>query len=569
MLQVLVLNKDQEHKRIITSLLSSQDSEQYQISFEENYKDNIFDNQYFDVILVNQNTTGVLGLGVVKRIAELQITTPVIFIMANNRLSVDDRAMKLGASDCIPFSELTASLLKRSIRHSVGRKNTEAKLSFLATHDQLTGCANRALFQEQVIRTIGFAKRRHSTFGVMIVDLDRFKSINDNYGHDIGDLLIQTISKRIRSAIRMTDTVGRLGGDEFSILLEDAKDTQELLNIANKIKQAITPPMNLRDHEVSITTSIGIAFFPECGIDAETLLKSADIALYKAKELGRNQNCIYSNDLDEEARLKVVLERDLRRALIKSEFEIFYQPQVDAKTNRFTGAEALLRWRHRTLGIISPDKFIPILEDTGMIIGVEQWVLKEVCKTAFHINNSSQTMGKNVKFSINISGAHFKLGDLANNVQAAVRESGVDPSCIELELTEDIMIEHVERNSQMLSELSEIGVTIALDDFGKGHSSLKYLKDFPVDILKIDKAFIDNIAKGVKERAIVSAMIDLSHKLSIKVVAEGVEHRQQAEILKTEECDFIQGFLFAKPKPFEEFSSYVSAQVQAKQRSFS
>ncbi|PCI71633.1 MAG: GGDEF domain-containing protein [Gammaproteobacteria bacterium] len=569
MVQVLVFNKDDEQKIKINRYFSSNGKGLYQLKFAESFRMEIFDNHYFDLIIVNQSGAGKVGLSFIEKINSLQIPIPVIFIMRGNSLSVDNHAMELGASDCLSMESLTQDSLQRSVRHVLIRRNTEAKLSFLATHDPLTGLSNRYLFQEHLVRSISVSKRKGTSFGLLLLDLDRFKMVNDSLGHDIGDLLLKEVALRIKSAVRAVDLVARFGGDEFTVLLDDINDIDELSKIAGKIQKALLPVMNLQGQEVFVTTSIGISHFPECGIVPLTLIKSADIAMYKAKELGRNTYHVYSNDLSEESRLKLVLERDLRRALIKGEFELFYQPQIDVKTNRIAGAEALLRWRHQTLGIIAPDKFIPLLEEMGMMIGVEQWVLRQVCNIAKMVNspdfdrrNSDRTTIDNdsadeIKFSINISGSHFKLGDLAKNVEYAIRDSGVKASCIEIELTEDIMIEHVERNNEVLNSLSKMGVSIALDDFGKGYSSLTYLKDFPADILKIDKAFIDNLAVESRDSAIVSSMIELSHKLSIKVVAEGVEQPEQAEILRKQGCDYIQGYLFAKPMAVDQFLDFL------------
>ncbi|MFT6734505.1 MAG: diguanylate cyclase (GGDEF)-like protein [Polaribacter sp.] len=564
MVQLLVFNQDEKQKIKIKQFLYGDRSELYQVKFAEKLNMKIFDHHYYDLILVNQSGAGNVGLAYIAKIKSLQTPIPIIFITRGNSLSVDKHAMELGASDCLPIDSLTKDSLERSIRHVLFRKNREAKLSFLATHDPLTGLSNRYLFQEHLVRSIDVSKRRHTAFGLMLLDLDRFKMVNDSLGHDIGDLLLKEVALRIKSAVRAVDLVARFGGDEFTILIDDINDKEELSIVAEKVQQSLLPVMNLHDQEVFVTTSIGISYFPECGIEPLTLIKSADIAMYKAKELGRNKYYVYSNDLSEESRLKLVLERDLRKALIRGEFELFYQPQFDVKTNEISGAEALLRWRHQTLGIILPDKFIPLLEEMGMMIGVEQWVLRQVCYTAKLVNSTDFFKKENdklknggIKFSINISGSHFKQGDLAHNVKSAIEDIGVNASYIEIELTEDIMIEHVEKNNAVLNLISSMGVSIALDDFGKGYSSLTYLKNFPADILKIDKAFIDNLAVEGRDSAIVSSMIDLSHKLSIKVVAEGVEEPEQAEILKKEGCDYIQGFLYAKPMPVDQFLDFL------------
>lgn len=558
MINVLLLEKSKQHFASLEQMLAQQTNRQYQISWREAFCEEIFANGYFDIILIVEdqfveNQKNDSSIMTIEKIVNLELPTPIILISSQEDIVHDDRAMQAGATDSIPLSELSAALLDRCIRHAIGRRNTEAKLSFLATHDQLTGLANRYLFYEHLTRSISIAKRQQSSFGLLFMDLDKFKHINDSLGHDVGDMLLIEVANRIREAIRVTDVVARIGGDEFTVLLDDTKNNNELTLIAKKIQKAIEPMIKIRRHELYVTTSIGIAYFPECGLEPQTLMKSADIAMYKAKEFGRNKFHFYTNDLNEQARLKLELERSLRRAMIKGEFEVYFQPQVNAMDHSVTGVEALLRWNHPTIGLVAPSDFIPILEELGLMVAVEQWVITQVCSVAKKLTDQ---FGQ-IRFAINISGSHFKLGNLKQSIYMALQDSSLNASLLELELTEDIMIEHVERNNHILNELSDIGISIALDDFGKGYSSLSYLKNFPANILKIDKSFIDNILTDGKESAIVEAMIDLSHKLGIKVVAEGVEDIKQAESLMEKNCDFIQGYYFAKPMAVNQLRDYL------------
>jgi len=555
MINVLLFDRGKKHASLIEDILNTQVGQEYEIHCHSEFFNEIFSDSYFEVVLILDDRLDQIDLELIKQVVHLEIPAPIILISANQDQQLDDTALHLGAADSIPLDELSTSILERTIRHAIGRKNSEAQLSFLATHDQLTGLANRFLFHEHLTRTIGIAKRHHSTFGLLFLDLDRFKSINDSLGHDVGDMLLVEIASRIKQAVRVTDVVARVGGDEFTVLLEDAKNKQELAMIAKKIQLAIEPVINVRNHDLYATTSIGIAYFPECGLEPQSLMKSADIALYKAKEIGRNNFQFFTNDLNEKSRLKLELEKHLRRALIKGEFEIYFQPQVNASDHMICGVEALLRWNHPTMGLVSPIDFIPLLEELGLMVSVEQWVIKQVCLIAKRITDQYGGL----RFAINISGSHFKLGDLKQSIYLALQESSLDASYLEIELTEDIMIEHVERNNNLLTELSEIGISIALDDFGKGYSSLSYLKNFPANTLKIDKAFIDNILSDGRESAIVESMIDLSHKLGIKVVAEGVEFKEQAKVLANKHCDFIQGYYFAKPMTLFDLESHLEA----------
>jgi len=543
MINVLLFEKSKKNFASIDNMLTHQINTQYQVNWREMFREEVFANSHFDVILIVKDPNDQVDLETIQSIVELELPTPIILISHTDDIIFDNKVMQAGATDSIPLDEISPNLLDRCIRHAIGRRNAEAKLSFLATHDQLTGLANRYLFYEHLSHSISISKRQHSTFGLLFMDLDKFKHINDSLGHDVGDMLLIEVANRIREAVRATDIVARIGGDEFTVLLDNSKSKKELSFIAQKIQMAIEPMIKIRHHELYVTTSIGIAYFPECGLDPQTLMKSADVALYKAKDLGRNKFYFYTNELNEQARLKLELERSLRRAMIKGEFEVYFQPQVRARDHTVCGAEALLRWNHPTIGLVSPDRFIPILEELGLMVTVEQWVIREVCSIAKSITDLHGKM----RFAVNISGSHFKLGDLKQSIYLALQDSSLDASYLEIELTEDIMIEHVERNNHVLNELSDLGISIALDDFGKGYSSLSYLKNFPANILKIDKAFIDNILSDGKESAIVESMIDLSHKLGIKVVAEGVEDGRQAQFLSEKNCDYIQGYYFAKP----------------------
>ena len=555
MIRILLLDESEKHHISIEKMFSTQKIQQYVSCWRKTFCPDIFHNAHYDIVLIVHDQRCSNGLETIKQVIHLELPAPIIFLSTTSKLQIDEQAMGLGAADFIPMNELSAKLLDRAIRHAIGRRNSEAKLSFLATHDPLTGLVNRYLFHEHLTRSVSIAKRQSKIFGLLFLDLDKFKYVNDSLGHDVGDMLLIEIANRIRKSVRSSDIVARIGGDEFTVLLDEPKTKQEIAIIAKKIQLAIEPVMKIQQHDLYITTSIGIAHFPECGIEPKTLMKSADIALYKAKELGRNKYQFFTNDLNEKARLKLELEKSLRRAMLKGEFELYFQPQVFASNEKTHGFEALLRWNHPTLGIVSPADFLPVLEELTLLVDVEEWVIKQVC----HIAKELTDKYGELRFSINISGSHFKVGNLKQSIYLALQETSLDAHMIEIELTEDIMIEHVERSNNILTELSELGISIALDDFGKGYSSLSYLKDFPANVLKIDKAFIDNIVHKHRELAIVEAMIDLSHKLGINVVAEGVEHEEQVALLKTKQCDFIQGYFFAKPMPAIELDSYLTA----------
>jgi len=509
----------------------------------------------FEVLFICQSYSQQDPIELLQEVILLNLTKPIVFITDQEDEQVEKLVIDIGADDCIAKTEITTKLLSRTIHHVLERKKSSQAVSHLTTHDRLTGLANRYLLHEHLEHAIKMAKRSKGQFAILFIDLDKFKLVNDSLGHNVGDTLLIQTAERLKACVRETDIIARLGNDEFAILMLNINASRDAALVAEKIQNSIDTAFNIEGSELFVTTSIGIAIYPECGDKPETLLKNADVALYKAKDIGRNQYHFFTNDLNKLARFKLELEKNLRRALMNGEFDIHLQPQIMPISNKLIGAEALLRWFHPKYGFISPAVFIPLLDELGLLVGLESWVLKKVCGLAQYLSSISPEY-LDLKFSVNISGTHFKTGDLKENIYMALQSSSLDAKNLEVELTEDIMIEHVERNSNLLAELKELGISIALDDFGKGYSSLTYLKNFPADILKIDKAFIDHIANDERDSAIVEAMISLSHKLGIKVVAEGVEEKNQLSELEKYGCDYIQGYYFAKPmsaKDFEEF----------------
>jgi len=573
MIKVLVVDKNRTDFQNLASALQSADSMAFEIQWLSSISPERLHQYQYDALLLahspipktangdsanpsdHYSTQGKKeNFNLLENILKFKHAQPVIYLTKDFDRHIDQHVIQLGADDCLAKSQLTPAFISHSIQHAIQRKNTEARLAHIATHDRLTGLANRYLLFEHLEHAILLAKRSATQFAVLFVDLDKFKLINDSLGHEIGDMLLIQVANRLHSCVRETDIVARLGNDEFAILLENSGTSRDIAMIAEKIQDVMLPALQIREQELFITASIGIASFPECGMDPAQLIKSAESALHKAKEIGRNNFQFFTNELNKQARLKLELEKNLRRALINGEFDIHLQPQVKSATDTIVGAEALLRWNHPKYGFISPAVFIPLLDELGLLVGVESWVINQVCKLGKKLTDQYG----HLRFSVNISGAHFKTGNLKENIYLALQSSSLDANHLEVELTEDIMIDHVEHNTGLLSELKEIGVSVALDDFGKGYSSLSYLKNFPADILKIDKAFIDHLVKDERDSAIVESLVDLSHKLGIKVVAEGVEEKQQLTHLVKIGCDYVQGYYFAKPMPTDEFERFVA-----------
>ncbi|MES2217535.1 MAG: EAL domain-containing protein [Pseudomonadota bacterium] len=428
------------------------------------------------------------------------------------------------------------------------------RINYLATHDMLTGLPNRSLFNAKFSQALKYAQGIDAKVALFFLDLDHFKNINDTLGHDVGDILLKKVTERIQGAIREKDMLARLGGDEFIILLQ-LINSENIIQTANRICQSFLKPFNLEGHEVYITTSIGISVFPEDGQDMQVLLKNADMAAYRAKEHGRNTYEFYTEEMNKVILNKINLENKLRQALDKQEFLLHYQPIMDVPSNSINSLEALLRWNDPEVGIIAPREFIPVAEESGLIVPIGEWVFRTVCQQ----NADWQKRGNfpvDLRISINVSARQFKAKNLIRNIRTILAETNLSGEHITLELTETLIMQDTDYSYRIMSALKDLGMLISIDDFGTGYSSLKYLRRFPIDILKIDKSFIADVSKP-DEAAIVNAIIAMAHSLKMKVIAEGVETLEQYYLLKERGCNEIQGYLLSKPMPPNEIAVFL------------
>jgi diguanylate cyclase (GGDEF)-like protein len=444
------------------------------------------------------------------------------------------------------------------VRDISERKRTEEQIRKLAYCDSLTGIPNRQAFLETLEREIERSQREQRKFAILFMDLDSFKRINDTLGHNIGDLLLQIVTERLRETIRPGDhlcSLARLGGDEFTILLPDIERVDDALAVAHRVKDAMRRPFNLDGHEIFVTASIGISLYPEDGEDCTSLLKFADTAMYHAKNCGKNNAKLYSSSLTMQIMSHVKLEVGLRKALQNNELYLLYQPQVDVPTTRIVGVEALIRWRHPEHGIIPPTEFIPLAEETGLIVPIGEWVLRTACHQARAWQRECE---QPVRMAVNLSARQFKDENLAQIVLAVLQDSGLDPSLLELELTEGTLMDNALATLATLEQLRGIGVFLSIDDFGTGYSSMSYLKRFDVRALKIDKSFISGLPQDSENAAITRAIIAMAHGLKMIVVAEGVETREQLDLLKHYGCDMAQGYLLGRPAPQDAISQMLA-----------
>ncbi len=436
------------------------------------------------------------------------------------------------------------------------RLAAEAMIDQMAYYDSLTGLPNRLLFHDRLNQALAQARLHRRQAAVMMMDLDRFKIINDTLGHPVGDQVLKTIAERLMFRLREVDTVSRLGGDEFALVLPDLSEASDIAKIGQIIHEEVSREIRIGEQELFVTPSLGISVYPSDGDDAVTLIKNAEVALYEAKD-ARNRYQLYAPAMNASASEWLKLESHLRRALERDELVLHYQPQINLKTGQVVGAEALIRWMHPKWGMVSPARFIPLAEETGLIVPISEWVLRTACAQ----NVAWQQQGlPPIRMAVNLSGRHLsKHAELVRHVAETLSATGLAPEHLELELTESILMENVESTLQTLAQLSDQGVALSIDDFGTGYSSLSYLKRFPIDTLKIDQTFVREIATAEEDEAIVRAVIALAHSLRLNVIAEGVETEVQADFLRQHGCDEVQGYFFSRPIPADEFQAFLLA----------
>ncbi|HAN56640.1 MAG TPA: GGDEF domain-containing protein [Betaproteobacteria bacterium] len=485
-----------------------------------------------------------------------------LLLMAGETL-LNEWHMKCRDGSLIPV-EVSAKILSDGriqgiARNITERKHHEAQLIHLASHDPLTGLPNRSLFQDRLQQAIVKARRNGLKVAVLFCDLDRFKRINDSLGHDVGDQLLQTVAGRLLGSVRESDTIARLGGDEFAIILDDFATEDAVSGIAQKILFTLARPLTIATFNLSTTSSIGISFFPEDGDTAQTLLKNADAAMYLAKARGKNNFQFYSQGIASNALEHLNLEIDLRLALEREELVLHYQPQVDLKSGRVIGAEALLRWRRSEGGMTLPAQLIPLAEETGLIGPIGEWVLRTACLQ----NKAWQNAGlPGIRVAVNLSAKQFMHQDLVQIVERALDETGLEARYLELEITESSLMQKSEDAVVTLSKLKAMGIHLSIDDFGTGYSSLSYLQRFPIDTLKIDQSFVYDIATNQAGAVIIQAVIALAHAMKLRVIAEGVEAAYQIAFLAVNRCDAMQGYYVSHHLPADGLTAFLQKRYE-------
>ena len=526
-------------QRIITDPLLRLSAIARQVSTEKNYA--------VRVIGEGKDEIGNLITDFNTMLDEIQLRDKEL---RENRLQLEDRVAQRTRELEIANEQLE---LSKEQAESVA-----SRMEYHAHHDALTGLPNRILLNDRITSELAHARRQQTNTALLFLDLDRFKIINDSLGHAVGDQLLRVIARRLNNCVRDEDTVARLGGDEFMVLLPRIGGSADAGRIAKKIIECLVDPISCNGHELHITTSIGISIYPYDGADAETLIKHADISMYRAKELGRNKAVYYTAEMNAGSRKQLALETNLRKALEKDQLKLFYQPKVDISRNMIIGVEALLRWEHPTMGFISPLDFIPVAEDTGLIVPIGEWVLHTAFRQLQQWHNAGFT---DLTVAVNLSSAQLARPGFEDVVAQALSESGLDAAMAELEITENVVMENIDSAIIILEKLKYMGISVAMDDFGTGYSSLSYLRRLPIDIVKIDKSFVREIPDSAEDVTIAQAIIAMAKSLKLSLIVEGVENVRQLNFFRQQNVNIVQGYLFSKPVEASELLKMLESET--------
>ena len=499
-------------------------------------------------ILLDASHPELEPMNALARLKAVRSDIPIIVLGADGNSTLALAAVQAGAQDFLVCDEVDAGSLERSIRYAIDRKRTEVQLAHLALHDHLTGLPNRSVFDDRLEHALQRRRNGHGGVAVLFIDIDGFKRLNDSFGHGAGDDVLREAAARIRSAVRPHDTVARLGGDEFTVLCEDIHGDRGALAVGRRVADELGRPLVIDDHEIVLRASIGVVLAEDEVVTSEEILQRSDDAMYRAKARGGGRPQLYTPGRERErAGHEIQVESALRRA-IPDELVAYYQPVVELDGGRPVAAEALVRWQHPTRGLMPPGEFIPVAEESGLVVALGDWMLGEACQEAIGWRDD-------LRVSVNVSGRQIAEGSLVASVARALEASGLAPHRLQLELTETVLMDNIEGHLALMCELKELGVSLALDDFGKGYSSLSYLHRFPIDRIKIDRAFVGGLPDSRAGLAVVSAVVSFAGALDMEVVAEGVETQEQVDSLLGLGCKYAQGFFFHRPAPPEQLTA--------------
>lgn len=572
-IRILIIEDDEEDYLITKEIISEIKNQKYSVIGISTYEKalNEMRKDIYDIFLVDYRLGIKTGLDLIDEVVEINRNIPIILLTGQDDHEIDILAMKKGVSDFLVKGKIDADLLERSIRYAIEKKKTENKILYLAYYDQVTELPNRIFFKEQLNYALAHAIRYKRILAILFMDLDNFKLINDSLGHDIGDLLLKEVANRLCNSIRKSDiiarnnlktpidTIARLGGDEFTLSLTEINNYEDASLVANRIIKALNEPFIIENHKIFSSVSIGIALYPEDSDDADTLLKYADNAMYHAKKQGKNNFQYYQESMKMNVLSKVNMINNIRTAIDKNEFILYYQPKMDFKSGKIIGFEELIRWDQGEKGIISPMDFIPFAEEHHLISFITDWVINKVCRQFCEWKKAKLNL---LPISINIPINQFKNPDFVKYFIDIVESYHISPELFELEVTESIFMDDIDMTISKLNELQSKGLKISIDDFGFGFSSLYRLKQIPCNVLKIDRSFIESISEKFYDNIIINSIIMMGHGLNMLVLAEGIETSAQFNFLKQNNCDLFQGYLLSPPLPEEKIPDILKKEVE-------
>ncbi len=559
-IKILFVDREQAEYLLVGDLLRQVRHTRYELTWCDGLEyamDELMTNRY-DVVLLDYHWGAGNSRDLLEGARAMACKTPILVMTDEMEAELDREIIRSGASDYLIKGSIDSQLLERTVRYAIERKAAELKLARLAHYDILTNVPNRILFRDRLEHALQLAERGKQAFTLMYMDLDGFKLVNDSYGHQVGDALIRACAQRLSTCMRKSDSVARIGGDEFTILLEATASTASIVNIARKVLREVTRAYHLNGHQITIGCSLGIAVYPDAGRDADTLQRHADMAMYQAKQEQGSTYRFFTEVMNEQARRQLLLEDELRQALSGGEFALHYQPRMDLGSGRMVALEALIRWHHPQRGLLRPVDFLATAEDSGLIVDIGYWVIRRACEDLKRLQSRSAAA---LTMAVNLSLRQFTDSDLVARIAAILDQTGVDSHQLEFELTETTVMANLDLVSLCIRTLSQMGVRFSLDDFGTGVSSFIHLQRIPLSSLKVDRQFIDNLTTNANDRKLVRSMIAFAHSMEKKVVAVGVENQAQLPLLRQYRCDQVQGFHLCEPMAFDQLDAVVGEVV--------
>lgn len=564
-LNILLIEDNFAARRLLEHMLYDAYADKFSIysAVSKTDAEDLLKTSSFDVIITDLNLPDAKNLEIIEFLTDGYSNIPVVVLSGIDDQALIEKALNKGAQDYLIKGQGDGHLIARAVRYAIERKETDLGMTYLSQFDSLTGLANRGMFKERLKQALVRAERNQDMVALLYIDLDRFKNVNECLGQDFGDKLLEQVAERLKKCVREVDTIARLSSDEFAIVLEDISRVADVSHVANKIRKTIADSFQLKSHDVYIGTSIGISMSPTDSKNAEQLIANAERAMFMAKEKGGDLFQFYTNDMNRSNMEMLEMESMLRTAISNNELSVLFQPKINMLNGDVIGAEALLRWNNPKLGMVSPVKFIPLAEQTGLIESIGEWVIETVCKTL----SKNQSKGEEiVPVAVNLSARQFQQSDIVLIIFRNLIKHDLSPRFLEIEITESMLMNDLDKAIDVINTLKQKGIKVSIDDFGTGYSSLCYLQKFNIDTLKIDRSFVMDIGKKGEDNAIVDAIIGLGKSLKLDVIAEGVETEEQIDYLTQRNCYHAQGFFYSKPISISEFNQLLLDQNNAKKK---